>query len=131
VISLKFCSIVWTPEGCDTHFDDGTIAGSKWHDTPHYHVASHRVGLGHNLLAYTRSHDVCHALVEEWMHDRPSQVLWGVAHNKMLSGRKSAYEEIATVAAQRWIHANEEPIISGVRWDAFKAKAIELMGDLT
>jgi hypothetical protein len=131
MIALKYCTILWTDEGCDTCFNDGTVAGSTWHDTPHYHVASHRVGLGDNLLLFARSHEFFHSFVEEWMHDRPSQVLWGVAHNKMLSGKKSAYEEIATVAAQRWIHANELPIISGVQWHAFKAKAIELMGDLT
>jgi hypothetical protein len=45
----------------------------------------------------------------------------------MLSGYRSAYEEIAAQTFQRWLRANERPIVSGVDWDRLKAEALELL----
>lgn len=46
----------------------------------------------------------------------------------MLSGRESVEEEIAAQVLQRWLRANERPIVSGVDWDAMKRDALELLG---
>jgi hypothetical protein len=128
VIHLRHCSIEHTPEGCITRFADGSEIASQPHDTHHYAVISHRTGCGDDLLAYCRDHELAHALVEERLHDRPSQILWALAHGHMLTGKEAAYEEIAAQTLQRWVRPNERPIIGGVNWDRLKADFLALSG---
>ena len=127
MIRLRYALLSPTTQGCITLFEDGSEASSIPHNTPHYHVVAHRLGYGDNLLAYCFEHEFCHSFVEERLHDRPSQVLWAVAHGQTLSGPTSAYEEIAAQVFQRWLRANERPILSGVDWDKLKADALVLL----
>ena len=126
-IDLRFCSVERTEWGTCTRFPDGTSCPSVAHDSAHYHVIAHRCGYGGDLAAYTFEHDFAHAFVEERLHCRPSKVLWGLAHGVMLSGHDAAYEEIAAQTFQRWLRANERPIIGGVNWDALKHEALALL----
>jgi len=128
VMRLKHCDLRAWEWGCETVFPDGTSVPSTPHDTAHYHVISHRCGFGDDLNGYCLSHDLMHSLTQEWFYDRPSEVLWAIAHGQMLSGRAAASEEIVAQVAQRWVWANEQPIIGGVGWSAFKARALELWG---
>jgi hypothetical protein len=95
---------------------------------PHYHVIAHRCGYGDDLLAYAREHELFHLLVEEWLFDRPSRILWGLAHGRPLGAHDAAYEEMMAQAAQRFVRAAERPIIGGVGWDGLKARALDLLG---
>lgn len=127
-MQLNYCSIEWTEYGCVTYFEDGSEASAwpAW-DDPHYRVISHRLGYGDDLLSYCREHDFCHCVVEQSLHDRPSRVIWALAHGTVLSGPESSYEEFAAQALQRFLRANEWPIVSGVDWEAIKWKALELL----
>lgn len=128
MIALRHCTVAWTPEGADTTFQDGAVAGSHWHDTAHYHVIAHRLGYADDLLAYTREHEFCHSFVSEKLFDGPSPVLWGVAHDAMLTGRQSVLEEVFAQTFQRFLRANERPIVSGLpRLDAWKDEALVLI----
>ena len=127
VIRLKYATLAYTPEGCTTTFQDGATADAAPHDLPHYHVVAHRLGYGDDLLAYCREHEFCHLFIEERLHDRPSLVLWSLAHGTTLSGSRAAYEEIAAQSFQRWLRANERPITSGVDWDGLKRDALRLL----
>jgi hypothetical protein len=124
VIRTRYAAVELTAQGCVTHFLDGTSYGAHPHDTHHYAVIAHRCGYGDDLLAYCREHEICHLLVEEWLHDRPSRILWGLAHGEPLAPHEAAYEEIAAQALQRWVRAAERPIIGGVDWDALKHRAL-------
>lgn len=127
-MKLKHCEIQWTDYGCVTFFEDGSEASAWPHWTnPHYTVVAHRLGYGDELLTYTREHDLCHCLIEEALHDRPSRVLWALAHGMVLTGPEAAYEEFAAQALQRWLRANERPILSGIDWDALKDRALTLI----
>lgn len=127
-IALKHCVIDWTDKGCITYFEDGTSVESHAHPSDfHYRVISHRTGYQDDVLAYCREHDFAHAFVEQELHDRPSQVLWALAHGKVLNGPQSCYEEFVAQGFQRWLRTNERPILSGVPWDELKAKALELL----
>jgi hypothetical protein len=55
-------------------------------------------------------------------------VLWGVAHDAMLTGRQAAYEEFFAQGFQRFLRSNERPIPSGLpKIDAWKAEALHLL----
>jgi hypothetical protein len=130
VIQLRYASIEWTNEGCLTRFEDGVELGSYPHDTPHYAVISHRLGYGDDIKSFCRQHDFFHHFAEQFIHNAPSRTLWDVAHNYP-DGRTQGhyvYEELVVQACQRWVRANERPIIEGVEWDRFKAEALELLG---
>lgn len=127
MIELKFCRIEFFDWGCRTTFADGASVPSVPHDEPHYHVVSHRCGYGDNLLAYCQEHDVCHALVEQFLFDRESTVLAAVARGKPLTGAQSAYEEMAAQTLQAWLRANVVPIVGGVNWYEMKSEALRYL----
>jgi hypothetical protein len=127
MIRLKYATLLFTDWGCQTVFLDGATVDSIPHYTPHYYVIAHRLGYGDNVLAYCQEHEFCHSFLEERLHNRPSQVLWGLAHGSMLSGPAATYEELAAQQLQRWLRANERPISSGVNWDKLKAEAQEFL----
>jgi hypothetical protein len=128
VIQLTHCNVAWTDTGCITRFDDGTETEACPHDTAHYRIVASRLGYGDDILAYCREHELAHSLVGAWIFGGPSQVLWGVAHDMMLTGRQSALEECFAQACQRFWRANERPILSGLpKLDEWKAEALAMI----
>jgi hypothetical protein len=125
MFQLKFCRVEWTDIGCTTRFYDGVELSSYPHEIPHYYVIAHRLGYGDDILGYCREHDFFHSFAEQYFHDRPSLTLWAVAHGHSLGEYQATYEELVTQTCQRWVRANERPIISGVDWDAFKREALD------
>lgn len=130
MIRLKYACLAWVPNGCMTLFEDGSEIGACPHDTHHYHVIAHRLGYGDDILSYCREHELAHHMVEEAFYDRPSRVLWELAHGRVLSAREAVYEEGIAQMFQRWLRAGERPIIGGVPWDALKAEAVALLGQV-
>jgi hypothetical protein len=127
MIRLKYAKVLFTDWGCKTVFLDGTEADAIPHDTHHYHVVSHRLGYGDDVLAYCQEHELAHSFIEEKLHNRPSRVLWGVAHGSMLSGPAATYEELVAQQFQRWVRASERPISSGVDWDGLRRAWEEIL----
>lgn len=127
MIQLEFCTVERTDWGCCVRFPDGSSAPAVPQTVPHYTVIAHRCGYGDDLHAYCVEHDFSHAFTEERLHRRPSRVLWALAHGGMLSGNEAAYEEIAAQVFQRWLRANERPIIGGIAWDDLKRDALRLL----
>lgn len=120
-------TVTYTPDGALTIFDDGTSYGAQPHDTPHYHVIAHRCGYGDDLLRYAREHEVCHLIVErEFLDGRPS-VLRELADGWPAHPDDAAMEEAMVMTLQRWLRANERPIIGGVEWDRIKRDALALL----
>lgn len=128
LIKLRFCDLEFTEWGCVTRFPNGASVDAVPHDTPHYHVVSHRLGYGDDLLAYCREHEFAHAFVAERIMSAPSYVLWQLAEERRIDMGKALYEEIAAQTFQRWLRAGERPILSGADWDALKRDALELLG---
>jgi hypothetical protein len=129
VIQLAHCSVAWTDYGCITRFEDATEAAAWPHpDNNHYRIVAARLGYGDDVLAYSREHELGHALVGQWIFHGPSPVLWGVAHDKLLSGRESSLEECFVQALQRFWRANERPILSGLpKLDEWKNEALAMI----
>lgn len=131
MITLRHCLFSKVDGGCWTAFPDGTGFGATPHpEMHHYSVIAHRLGYGDDHLAYCVEHEAIHNFLEDRLHDRPSQVIWALAHGKPLSGRAAAYEEMAVQTFQRFLRSNERPILSGVDWDSLKREALQLLGDL-
>jgi hypothetical protein len=124
VIYLDHARVIYNATGCLTIFNDGTRWGSYPHDTHHYHVVAHRTGYGDDILGYCREHEVAHLVIEQMLHDRPSRVLWALAHGEEISPADSAYEEFAAMTLQRFIRARERPIVGGVPWDEIRDFAL-------
>lgn len=121
VVILKYASLQWHDEGAVTTFLDGSSYGAHPHPWDHhYTVAAHRMGYEDDLLRYCREHELAHLIVEEWLHDRPSRILWGLAHEQPLSPYEAAYEEAAAQMLQRYVRTNEQPLIGNVNWAAMK-----------
>ncbi len=127
ILHLKHCLVEITDYGCITKFFDGTETAAWPHDSDDYRTIADRLGYGSDTLAYCREHEILHSLTQEWLHDRPSPVLWGVAHNKMLTARQSIEEEVFTQTMQRFIRADERPIVSCSTLDRWKAEALRLL----
>jgi hypothetical protein len=131
MLHLRFCKIEWTDYGARTVFPDGTETGTWPHpDDFDYRLISDRLGYGDDTLTFSRHHDLCHNLVEEWIHNRPSQVLTAVAMGKPLRWPEAAYEELAAQALQALIVMNVRPIIGGFDWQALRVKALECIARL-
>jgi len=124
VIELRYATVSYTENGCVSWFKDGKFWGAHPHDTHHYAVIAHRCGYGDDLLAYCREHEVCHHLITEWLYDGPSPVIWGLAHGEEMPAYHAALEEMGAQTLQRFIRANERPIIGGVNWDGLKTYAL-------
>jgi hypothetical protein len=124
MIVLKFGCIEFTSSGCTTIFADNRKWSAQPHHTPHYHVIAHRCGYGDDLLRYAQEHDFCHLFVAERLRERPSVVLHALAHGREPDPGEGLYEEMAAQTFQRWLRANERPILGGFDWDALKSEAL-------
>jgi len=130
MIRLQYCTMEYTDWGIMTRFADGTEVGAYPHpEMPHYHVIAHRCGYGDDLMAYCREHEFAHEFVCETLLGTPSRILVTLAAGKMPDPAPSAFEEMAAQQFQRWLRANERPILGGVDWDALKAEALRLLAD--
>lgn len=121
MIRTRFAAVEPVEWGCRTLFNDGTTAPAQHHPGDyHYRVIAHRCGYQDDTLDYCIEHEVAHLIVEEVLHNRPSRVLWGLAHGQPLEPHEAAYEEMMAQGLQRFARANERPIIGGVDWDALR-----------
>lgn len=127
MIQIGNATVEYTADGCVTRYPDGTSYGAQPHDTHHYHVIAHRSGYGDDILAYCREHEVAHHIVAEWIAGRCSQVLWPLAHGYEPDPADAVMEEIAAQTFQRWLRANERPIVGGCDWDGIKRRAAEAL----
>lgn len=128
MIRLRRVVIEPTEWGCVSRFDDGSSFGAHEHQTPHYHVISHRCGYGDDLRAYCIEHEFSHHFLAERLGGGVSPIIWALAHRETPEPGAAAIEELAVQAFQRWLRANERPIVGGTDWDALKRDALALLG---
>lgn len=123
MLHLKHCMIQWTDYGALSIFPDGKECGAWPHpDDADYCLLADRLGYDRDVMAFCREHELAHHMVEQHIHDRPSQVLRAVADGNPLSWPQAAYEEIAAQALQALARKNERPIIGGFDWQAMRAE---------
>jgi hypothetical protein len=126
-MQIGTATVRYYPEGAFTSYADGTSYAAHPHDTHHYHVIAHRCGYGDDILTYAREHEVCHHIVSEWIGGHTSKVLWPLAHGRDPDPAEAVYEEALAMTFQRWLRANERPIIGGVDWTGLKSRALALL----
>jgi hypothetical protein len=128
MIRLKHSTIERTDFGCVTRFHDGSYVNSIPHpQDQHYCVIAHRCGYSDDIHTYCYEHDFVHLFLSEWLHDRPSPILWALAHGSELTGHQAALEEVGVQTFQRWMRAAEQPIVGGVDWFSMRSRALELL----
>lgn len=125
MIALRYCSIGWTAFGATTIFHSGREVSAWPHwDDHHYHALSHRLGYGDDLLAYAREHELAHSVAAAEFSNAPSYVLHALAHGEPIDQGRALLEEMAALTIQRWVRANERPLLSGCDWDSLRAEFI-------
>jgi hypothetical protein len=129
IAKFQHCTFRFRNFGCETTFLDGVVLESFPHPEDNdYHIIAARLGYHYNLLAYCREHDFFHNFCADWFLHKPSPSLWASAHEGIAVN--APVEEMAVHACQRWVRANERPIISGVNWDRFKSLALDILSKL-
>lgn len=129
MIQLDHCSIEWKSYGSRVVFPDRSET-SAWPDgSAHYYVIAHRCGYEDRITAYCREHELAHALVGEEFYGWESPVLAASAR-KLLPPVTAPLEEGMAQMIQRWVRANELPIIGGVDWHAIKTRFLHLVQQL-
>jgi hypothetical protein len=130
-LQLRFCCVEWTREGARVTFPGGCDTQAWPHpEVHHYHVIAHRLGYGDDLLAYAREHELAHAVVAEELMDAPSYVLRMLSRGGVVDPKAAVIEEIAAQTLQRWVRANERPIVADCDWDAMKARFLRYVEQL-
>lgn len=127
MMQIGSACVTYYSEGAFTSYLDGTSYAAQPHHSHHYHVIAHRLGYSDNVLAYAREHEVCHHIVSEWIGGHTSKVLWPLAHGREPDAYEAMQEEALAMTFQRWLRANERPIIGGVDWTALRDRAISLI----
>jgi hypothetical protein len=128
VILMQHAGIRWTDDGAESVFAGGRSWATQPHETHHYFVIAHRCGYGDDVLAYAREHDFCHHFVAERLRGQVSQVLAPLAFGREPDPGAALFEEMGVQLFQRWLRANERPILGGVDWDGLKREALALIG---
>lgn len=112
--------------GITTHFPDNTYLNATPHDTHHYHVIAHRCGYTDDIVRYCQEHEFFHIFVSTYVLYRDS-ILHTLALGFIPARSQAVGEELLTQTMQRWVRANEEPIISDVDWYSLRTRALELL----
>lgn len=140
VIHLKHATVHFFDDGtANSIFPDGTTYGAHPHDTPHYREIAWRCGYevrfnggplssSADIGKYCQEHEFFHHYIVERLNNSPSQVLWPLAHGAPVDKFIGLGEEALVQMMQRWVRANERPILSRVNWDDLKRDALELLG---
>ena len=127
-IELLTCTVRYDHhEYIDTIFNDGKMWGAYPHDNHHYHVIAHRCGYGDDIWAYAFEHEFIHSFLAQELDRGNSYVLWSLAHNQKPDPIEAMKEEVLVQTFQRWMRANERPIIGGIDWDDLKSKALGML----
>lgn len=132
MLKLRYCSIEWNEAGSRVLFPgSGETCAFPHPEVPHYHVIAHRCGYADDLLAYCREHDLAHAVVAEEFMKEPSYVLRCSALEQQPQDRaRVIYEECMVQMLQRWVRANERPIIEGWSWSVLRVMFLKYVSQL-
>lgn len=123
MLRLRYCSIEWTERGARVSFLGGADTEAWPHpDDHHYHVISHRLGYGDDVMAYCREHELAHAVIAEEFMDGPSYVLRMLARGMTPDPKIAVVEELLVAAVLRWVRGNERPIVADFDWDGLRAR---------
>jgi hypothetical protein len=103
-VRLKFCDVRSSAGGIATRFEDGAGCFNR----PILDDAYRRLAenCGHeDPLHYCWEHDYCHAMLSQFVFDKPSNVLWAAAHGEQ-DPPGAEWEEKVVYYFQRFIHGN-------------------------
>lgn len=128
IIRCRFGRVEFHPWGAMSFVKglrDG-VPATPHPDLPDYQEVTRRCGYGEDCLRFTQEHEVAHFLVEEFIHDRVSRVLWALARRYPPSRHEAAYEELAAQALQRFARTGERPIVAAP-WYEMRDRFVELV----
>lgn len=101
-------------------------------DDPHYHIIAHRCGYYKkaNLLQYCQEHELAHVVVAEFLRFRPSTVMLKLMHiGPIPTEYEIISEEVLAQTLQRFVRANEEPIVGDCDWEGMRRLFLSYSGE--
>ena len=102
IVQFRFCTVELRRDEqlVVTRFKDGTEAHASPHDTPDYHQHAIEKTGQDDILLYCWQHDLMHVVHGE-MNNRPSVVLWALAHGEPVGTAECEREERESQDMQR------------------------------
>jgi hypothetical protein len=125
-IKLRFADLDFVPGfGATSRFYDGTSYGAHPHDAPHYWHLAFRCGYEGDVFKYCQEHELAHHLVSE-LFDRPSPILWALAHGEKPAAWLVPAEEALVLCLQKYARTNEHPFVDGIDWKPLRERFLQL-----
>ncbi len=130
VFPLRHCTVSFHDTFSWTQFPSGQGYGAVPGKDDSYQTLTRRLGYGDDTLAYCLEHDFLHSFVEQEVYDRPSPILYALAHG-LDAPETTAYEEALVQLFQGFLRAGWDMTATqpGVDWWNIRIKARILLGD--
>jgi hypothetical protein len=129
VFQLRHCTVSFHDTFAWTQYTGGQGYGAVPSDDPSYRALAKRLGYGDDILAYCLEHDFLHSFIEQELFDRPSPILYALAHGYPAPST-TAYEEALVQMFQGFLRGDWDMTATqpGVDWCAIRAKARIFLG---
>lgn len=125
-IRTRYATAEFHPWGAMVRMEAGEPVFATPHQTTDYREITRRCGYGIDTLGFCHGHELGHLIVEQFIYDRPSRVLLGLATGRPLTAKDAVYEELAAQALQRFVQTGERPIVKAP-WMEMRAAFIEAL----
>ena len=81
IFPMRHCTVTFHDTFAWTQFPSGQGYGAVPSDDLSYRTLAARLGYGDDILAYCLEHDFLHSFIEQEVFDRPSPILYALAHD--------------------------------------------------
>jgi hypothetical protein len=129
IFPLRYCEVTFYDTFAWTQFSSGQGYGAVPSNDPCYRTLAARLGYGEDLTRYCLEHDFLHSFIEQEVFDRPSPILYALAHD-LPPPPTTAYEEALVQMFQGFLRSDWDMTATqpGLDWCAVRAKARILLG---
>jgi hypothetical protein len=129
VFPLRHCTVSFYDHFAWTQFPSGQGWGAVPSDDPSYRALAARLGYGDDILAYCLEHDFLHSFLEQEVFQRPSPILYALAHD-VPPPPTTCYEEALVQLFQGFLRNNWDMTAThpDIDWCVIRTKAVIFLG---
>lgn len=129
IFRLEYSTVSFYQTWAWTQFTTGQGWGSVPHRTTAYRRLTARMGYRRNIIAYCLEHDFLHSYIEQELNDRPSPILYALAHGEP-APKTTAYEEALVQMFQMFLRSGADMTATqpGVDWWKIRENVRQILG---